>query len=110
MKTRNLKEIESEFNESIISNLIDGKFKVENRIDNVYVINIDNIDMKIHLKESSVLVTLKGVKIINLNESDTGFHEIKDSFYKYNSNRLRFKIVNFKNLIGKPITLKELVI
>ena len=110
MKTRNLKDIESEFNESIISNLIDGKFKVEDRIDNVYVINIDDIDMKVHLKESSVLVTLKGVKIIKLNEFDTRFPGIKDSFNKYTSNRLRFKIVNFKNLIGNPITLKELVI
>jgi len=110
MKTRNLKEIESEFNESIISNLIEGNFKVEDRIDDVYVINIYGIDMKIHLKESSVLVTLRGVKIINLNESDTRIHEIKDSFYRYNSNRLRFKVVNYKELIGKPIKLKELVI
>ena len=110
MKTRNLKEIELEFNESIISNLIDGKFKVEDRIDNVFLINIDDIDMKVHLKEQSILVTLKGVKIIKLDESETRFHEIKDSFNKHNSKRVRFKIINFNNLVGKPIKLKELVI
>lgn len=107
---RNLTDIEKEFNEAIINKIINNDFEIKEKdsFKELFLIEIDTLDIKVFIKENNLLFTFRGAKIINL-EKGSLLDKIKDSLLNKDKDRLKIKIVNFSSIVGKKWDLRQIL-
>lgn len=108
MKT--LKDIEAEFNQTVINKIIGGDFQIDekNSAEGIYILIIDGFKMKVTLSESEVKINFRRNELPIITEKNL-IEKIKEALTQVDSKRLKFKIVNFSNIVGKKWDLKELL-
>lgn len=100
---RNLREIESEFKETVLDKIMSNDFKIkEYKSAGVYILDIDSLDIKADFK--------KGIYYKNLEISSfKGKDYIKQIIIDKRPSKFNTKIVSYSSIIGKNWNLNKLI-
>lgn len=107
---RNLTDIEKEFNEVVINKVINNDFEIKekNTLKDLFLIEIDTLDIKVLLKDDNIVFNFRSNKIITL-EKGIIFNKVKDSILTKNKGGYKIKKVNLSILIGRKWDLRLLL-
>lgn len=97
---RDLREIESDFKETVINKIMSNDFKIkEYKSSGVYILDVDSLDIKADFNKG---IYYKNLEISSFKDKDY----LKQSILE---KKLNIKIVSYSNIIGKKWNLNTLI-
>lgn len=97
---RDLREIESEFKETVIGKIESNDFKIkECKSAGVYILDIDSLDVKADFNKG---VYYKNLEISSFKDKDSLKQIILDK-------KINIKVVSYSSIIGKKLNLNTLI-